>query len=112
MVTPGVVPLSMSRLNVSDIRCSRRCESPSDSGLARGRGGVCGAAGCRAAVCAVMVSLPLALLLLLLAGSISSGYGQVWLRTLVLNRALTASPLQSGLGLCLKRRISGDAWFR
>ena len=35
-----------------------------------------------------------------------------WLEQGRLNRALTASPLQSGLGLCLKRRISGDAWFR
>src|ERR1700690_3650260 len=100
MVTPGVVPLSISRLNASDMRCNRTAESPSDSGLAWGRGGVCGAAGCLAAVCAVM---SLSLLLLLLAGSISSGEGQVWRRRAGLNRALTASPLQFGLGLCLKR---------
>src|SRR5467141_3879524 len=56
MVTPGVVPLAMSRLKASDIRCSRRCESPSDSGFAWGSGGVCGAGVCFAAVCAVMVS--------------------------------------------------------
>src|SRR4051812_22789289 len=60
MVTPGVVPLSMSRLNASDIRCSRTDESPSDSGFAWGRGGVCGAVECLAAACAFMVS-PVAL---------------------------------------------------
>src|SRR6185312_3862151 len=102
MVTPGVVPLSMSRLNASDIRCNLTRESPSDSGLAWGRAGVCGAAWRLPAVCAVMVSLPLALVVLL-AGSISSGYGQVWRRTAGLNRALTASRLQSGRCLCLKR---------
>ena len=55
-VAPGRVPLSISRLKASDIRCSRVEESPSDSGLACGSGGVCGARGCLAAVCAVMVS--------------------------------------------------------
>ena len=44
MVTPGMVPLSMSRLNASDMRCNRMEESPSDSGLAWGSGGVRGAA--------------------------------------------------------------------
>ena len=34
MVTPGMVPLSISRLNASDIRCSRIGDSPSDSGFA------------------------------------------------------------------------------
>jgi hypothetical protein len=56
MVTPGVVPLSMSRWKASDMRCNRMDESPSDSGLAWGSGGVCGAARGLAAVCAVMVS--------------------------------------------------------
>jgi hypothetical protein len=51
----------MSRLNASDMRCNRMDESPSDSGFARGSGGVCGAARDLAAVCAVMVS-PFALL--------------------------------------------------
>jgi hypothetical protein len=55
-VTPGMVPLSISRLNASDMRCNRTDDSPSDSGLACGSGGVCGAAACLAAVCAVMVS--------------------------------------------------------
>jgi hypothetical protein len=59
-VTPGMVPLSMSRLNASDIRCSRACESPSDSGLACGSDGVCGAGLCFAAVCGV-IGLSLAL---------------------------------------------------
>src|ERR1700675_3304741 len=61
-VTPGMVPLSMSRLNASDMRCSRTDDSPSDSGFAWGSGGVCGAVVGRAAVCAVMVS-PVLLLL-------------------------------------------------
>jgi len=55
-VAPGMVPLSISRLKASDIRCSRGCESPSDSGFASGSGGVCGVAGCLAAVCAVIFS--------------------------------------------------------
>ena len=42
-VAPGRVPLSISRLKASDIRCSRAGESPSVSGLAWGRDGVCGA---------------------------------------------------------------------
>ena len=55
-VAPGMVPLSISRLKASDIRCRPDGDSPSDSGLACGSGGVCGAAACLAAVCAVMVS--------------------------------------------------------
>src|SRR6185437_9955352 len=55
-VAPGMVPLSTSRLNASDIACRREDESPSASGLACGRGGVWGAAAGLAAVCAVMVS--------------------------------------------------------
>jgi len=55
-VTPGTVPLSISRLNASDIRCSRIDDRPSDSGLACGSGGVCGAGACFAAACGVMVS--------------------------------------------------------
>src|SRR6266403_377740 len=55
-VAPGRVPLSTSRLKASDIRCSRRCDSPSDSGLAWGRGGVCGADIGWVAGCAFMVS--------------------------------------------------------
>src|SRR5580692_5655597 len=85
MVTPGVVPLSISRLNASDIRCSRTGESPSDSGLASGKGGVRGAAGCLAAVCAVMVSLPLALVV---GRTDIIWVGQVWPRTLGLNRVV------------------------
>src|SRR6185437_10420590 len=60
-VTPGIVPLSISRLNASDIFCRRFVERPIDPGLASGRGGVCGAvagfavAGL-AAVCAFMIS--------------------------------------------------------
>src|ERR1700722_12712820 len=56
MVTPRMVPLSISRENASDIRCNRMEESPSDSGFAWGKGGVLGAARGFAAVCAVMVS--------------------------------------------------------
>ena len=55
-VTPGAVPLSTSRLNASDIRCSRLGDNPSCSGLAWGRGGVCGAEAGLAAVWAFMVS--------------------------------------------------------
>src|SRR5450759_1416127 len=62
-VAPGRVPLSISRLKASDMRCSRVEERPSDSGLAFGSVGVCGAAVCLAAVCAVMVS-PFALVAL------------------------------------------------
>src|ERR1700760_4825461 len=62
-VAPGRVPLSISRLNASDIRCSRTGDSPIDSGLACGREGVWGLAACWAAVCAFMVS-PDGLLLL------------------------------------------------
>ena len=40
-VTPGMVPLSISRLNASDIRCKRCGESPIDCGLPIGSGGVC-----------------------------------------------------------------------
>ena len=36
-VAPGRVPLSISRLNASDMRCSRTDDSPSDSGLACGQ---------------------------------------------------------------------------
>src|SRR5262249_22684353 len=59
-VAPGRVPLSTSRLKVSDIRCSRAGDSASDSGFARGKGGVWGTAAGLVAVCAVMVS-PVAL---------------------------------------------------
>src|SRR6266850_3878848 len=61
-VMPGRVPFSISRLNASDMRCNRREERPSDSGLAWGSDGVCGAGACFAAVCAFMVS-PVALVL-------------------------------------------------
>src|SRR5258707_15862895 len=53
-VTPGMVPLSISRLNASDIRASRVGDSPSDSGLASGSGGVCGVLTCLVAACAFM----------------------------------------------------------
>ena len=63
MVTPGTVPLSISRWNASDIRCRRGRDSPSVSALASGRGGVWGvAAGC-AAVWPVIKSLPIDLLI-------------------------------------------------
>jgi hypothetical protein len=60
-VAPGRVPLSISRWKASDIRCSLTDDSPSDSGLAWGKAGVCGAvaglaAAGLAADCAVMVS--------------------------------------------------------
>ena len=75
-------------------------------------GGGAGSAGRRGVWRRFARSWSLSLLLLLLAGSISSGYGQVWRRTLGLNRALTASPLQSGRWPMLETaRISGDAWF-
>ena len=74
MVTPGMVPLSISRLNASDMRCSRTAESPIDSGFACGSGGVCGAAVCLAAVCAFMVSP-----VLVIVGDGEDG--QVWRRT-------------------------------
>ena len=69
-VAPGRVPLSISRLNASDRRCNRKGASPSVSGLAWGSGGVCGAAGCLAAACGVMIS-PLLLLLAGLAASLT-----------------------------------------
>src|SRR5581483_2456161 len=53
-VAPGMVPLSISRRNTSDIRCKRDGDSPSDSGFASGKGGVCSACAGRAAVCADM----------------------------------------------------------
>src|SRR5450631_3155085 len=55
-VMPGRVPLSISRLKASDIRCSRIADKPSASGLAWGSGGVCGAGLCFTAACGVMVS--------------------------------------------------------
>src|SRR6202012_5528020 len=55
-VAPGMVPLSISRLNASDIVGSRLAESPIDCGLASGRGGVCGVAADLGAVCAFMIS--------------------------------------------------------
>src|SRR5665213_2360029 len=78
-VAPGRVPLSISRLKVSDIRCNRADDSPIVSGLAWGRDGVCGAVACLAAVWAVMVS-PVLLLSLL-------AWAEVWRRTRGLNRA-------------------------
>src|SRR5580698_2550443 len=56
MVAPGMVPLSTSRLNASDRRCKRTDDSPTDSGLAWGRGGVCGLLWGLVAACGVMVS--------------------------------------------------------
>src|SRR5436305_10467648 len=53
-VTPGMVALSISRLNASDIRPNRVGESPSDSGLDSGSGGVCGVLTCLVAACAFM----------------------------------------------------------
>ena len=67
MVTPGMVPLSISRLNASEARCNRIGDSPSDSGLAWGNGGVRGAARGFAAVCAVMISPIFLSIVLLLA---------------------------------------------
>src|SRR5215467_8114293 len=54
-VAPGMVPLSTSRLNASDILESRAGESPRDSGLACGSGGVWGLRAGLAAVCAFIV---------------------------------------------------------
>src|ERR1700679_1971554 len=114
MVTPGVVPLSISRLNASDIRRSRTGESPSDSGLASGKGGGRGAAGCLAAVCAVMVSLPLALVVgrTDIIGVSSSLAQNARVEQGGRRGASAASALQSGRSPCLKRQISDDAWFR
>ncbi len=82
MVTPGMVPLSISRLKASDMRCSRSCESPSDSGFAWGSGGVCGAGACLAADCAVIFS-PFALII----GQVAIvGMTEVWRRRPGLNR--------------------------
>src|SRR5882724_2293419 len=77
-VTPGTVPFSISRLNASDMRCNRTGERPSDSGLAWGSDGVCGAGLCFVAVCAFMVSPVFALVVCrigqrLLLGSSKSG---------------------------------------
>src|SRR5438045_9600968 len=55
--TPGLVPLAMTRLTASDIRCSRIGESPGHSGLAWGSGGGCGTVVRLAAGCEGMVSL-------------------------------------------------------
>ena len=60
-VTPGMVPLSISRLNASDIRASRAGDSPSDSGFACGSGGVCGAADLLGGGLRVHEGLPIAL---------------------------------------------------
>jgi hypothetical protein len=88
MVMPGMVPLSMSRLNASDIRCSPVNESPSASGLACGSGGVCGMADCFAADSAVMVS-PFDLVACLLLGS-----AEFWRRKMALDRLFAASRLR------------------
>src|SRR5258705_6955205 len=93
-VAPGSVPLSISRLNASDIFCRSAVESPIDSGLASGRGGVCGADACLAAVCAFMVS-PVALVVMARANLAWKSRLEQW--------RLTASPLHFGHGLCLKR---------
>src|SRR5258707_9591121 len=61
-VAPGRVPLSTSRLKASDRSCSRAGDNPSDSGLAWGRGGVCGAEVGFGAGCAFIFLLPLLLL--------------------------------------------------
>src|SRR5258707_1895462 len=50
-----MVPLPMPSFNASDMRCSRKDDSPSDSGLAWGSGGVFGAGAGLAAGCAFMV---------------------------------------------------------
>src|SRR6478672_9765100 len=104
-VTPGMVPLSMSRLNASDIRCSRTEESPSASGFAWGRGGVCGAAGCLAADSAVMVP-PCCSCLAWLA------WREVWRRTAGLNRAFGVGRFALAIGappMLQTARIGGDA---
>ena len=93
-VAPGSVPLSTSRLNASDSFCSRALESPIASGLASGKGGVSGADVLRAALCAFMVS-PVALV---------AWDASVTQKELNEQGGLTASPLQFGHGLCLKRR--------
>ena len=49
-VAPGMVPLSISRLNASDMRCNRTVESPTDSGLAWAAAGSAGRV-CLAAAC-------------------------------------------------------------
>src|SRR5882724_6794030 len=82
-VAPGMVPLSISRLKASDMRCNRGCESPSTSGFAVGSGGVCGVAACLAAVCAVIFS---PFTLIYLAGAVYSGAVQFWRRSGGLNR--------------------------
>src|ERR1700733_6163073 len=56
MVAPGMVPLSISRWNTSDIRCKRDEDSPSDSGFACGKGGVWGLRAGLVADCADMMS--------------------------------------------------------
>ena len=63
MVTPGMVPLSISRLNASDIRCNRTERQPERFRLGLGQGRGLRGGGGLAAVCAVMVS-PVCLLLL------------------------------------------------
>ena len=71
---------------------------PSDSGLAWGSDGVCGVVVCLAAVWAVMVSP--------VCCSCCLAWSEVWRRTRRLEQGVrvTASPLQSGRRLCLKRR--------
>jgi hypothetical protein len=76
IVAPGMVPLSISRLKASDMRCSARSESPIDSGLTKGRGGVCRTGPGLAVVGAVIFS-PYALFTLFwIAGPL--GPRQVW----------------------------------
>src|SRR5258707_12843820 len=58
-VMPGRVPFSISRLNASDMCCNRTGERPSDSGLAWGCGGDCGAGLCISAICEGMGSTDL-----------------------------------------------------
>ncbi len=98
MITPGMVPLSISRLNASDIRCNRMEESPSDFGFGCGSGGVRGAAMDLGRF-AGSWSLPL---LLLLGGCRSASLAQ----NIGIEQGVTGTRfgLQSGRRLCLKRR--------
>ena len=109
MVTPGdgsLVDVALERVRHA---LQPDGESPSDSGLAWGRGGVCGAAGCLAAVCAVMVSLPLALVV----GRIDIiGVWPSLAQNIGVEQGVNRFALAIGPWPMLETaRISGDAWF-
>ena len=103
-VAPGRVPLSISRLKASDIRCSRIGREPERFRFGLGSGGVCGAG---AVLGGGLRGHGLSLLLLLVA------WRKVWRRTPGLNRpVLPVNRFALAIGalpMLETARIGGDA---